>query len=288
MHVGNKRQKLLVLNLIKSRKHVLIHGKQGIGKTTFIQMLGKHYDVLEFNTSKINPDQLPRLDAIMSRSFENKKRIVFFDEIDSVKSEKINNAIVSFLSQDKVPIVLVANYLDKISKKITSNENVQIVKFERPTADEIQALLERKTSDKVLINKAIKLSGGDVRQALSIINGSEGYDEKKIYSSSKLASLLFSSKNRNSLFEALKEGEEDGKNSLFTILVYLSYNIFRFSNSASSMVNNLEILSMADMMLYKFSKNEYLDAMLAYCITPGEKSLKMNYPVNKNEHKSQG
>lgn len=278
MHIGNKNEKISILNRLLSRQHVLIHGKQGIGKTSFVRLFNKAFDILEFNTSRIDYDHVPRVDTLESRTFDNKNRVVFFDEIDCVKSEKLNEVMIKYLNQHKFPVVLVANYIDKIHITVREHPNVEIYQFTPPTSNEMRALLETKTSDVNAINKAIKIARGDVRQALKILVGSHGYETRTKISTSRLATMVASSKNRESVYRIVKNGEKTNENSLFTLIIYLSYNIFNINENSNDVLNNVELLSMLNTMLYKFSRNDYAVSLLSYCFKPGRRTIRMQYP----------
>lgn len=288
MHIGNKQEKNDVINRVKSRKHCLIYGIQGVGKTSFVRMFNRYYNVIEIDASKMDAELPYTYSELISKSFNNKNRIIFLDEVDHVKSEIVINFIVKLLEQNMVPVILACNFLSQVKKSIKENENIKNIKFKIPSKNELKKLLSLHSNDETLIKIALKTFKGDVRQALLILKGSEGYTEDEDFSNINIAKFVIASKNRDRVFEILervsKKKKKQGSNksrSLFSIFAYTSFNILKNNDDLVDLINNAEALSIADKMLYKCSDNKYITSIMAYGINGNKKFSKMKYPYIK-------
>ena len=192
IHLGNYEQKNEIINVIRSfdvisdgrteyrlRKHAIIYGDTGVGKTSFLKMLRKYYEVIEINASNTRTfDAIAEEVQGISRigSLLGKERIIFFDEVDSMAKSGYdfvyniiapskNNIEASFARikkeepsasdkkafhemkvalsmRSRYTIILACNEISKVPDRIKKNDRVRAFIFDPPETFEIEALLE--------------------------------------------------------------------------------------------------------------------------------------------------
>lgn len=131
--VGNNESKQAFLIWLKpwiegrqsKQKVVMLYGPPGIGKTLLVEVAAEQYgfDLIEMNAGDlVNAESVKRIAGFASRnegilSFTrtgetSSKRLILFDEIDSIegaKAQDIINTMLEIIDNSRYPIVLIAN-----------------------------------------------------------------------------------------------------------------------------------------------------------------------------------
>lgn len=186
MIIGNEAARREFLEWLKNWKRgdkaVLLLGPPGIGKNTSVYAAARKlgYYVIELNASDIRTkDALNKKlgTSLYAANLFDEKRMVLFDEIDGLYGREDYGGmeyIIELLDKPPVPIVLTANdesneNILKLSKKVVS------IKFQKVPLRLIEIYLkhicekEGKHVDKRVLQKIVERSGGDVRNAINML-----------------------------------------------------------------------------------------------------------------------
>ncbi|MBU0757919.1 MAG: replication factor C large subunit [Nanoarchaeota archaeon] len=118
-------QLVQALNNFKPGKAILLHGKQGTGKTSSVHAYAEQNDLemIELNASDLrNADAINSLigNAIKQQSLFSKSKIILVDEVDGIAGRQDRGglpAIVKLIEQSTFPVVITAN--DTTDKKFS-------------------------------------------------------------------------------------------------------------------------------------------------------------------------
>ena len=121
-----EKLKNYIQNYKKGQKALLIHGGQGVGKTSSVYALANEldYEIIEVNASDLrNADSInQRLGAgIFQKSLFGKIKLILVDEIDGLAGREDRGgvgAIAALINKSCFPIVLTAN--NPWNKKLSS------------------------------------------------------------------------------------------------------------------------------------------------------------------------
>jgi len=212
--IGNKSAIKLTkqfVNDFPQTKALLYVGPPGTGKTTFALLLAeivkKPYSHL--NASIMKKKDIERFgDVIRHRSNYGERNIIILDEVDKLTKPQ-QKTVAKYIDKSSQPIIMIANYEDKLSKELTKRSIV--VYFNAPTKDEIRIRLNQITDDTELINN-IAERADTIRSALNMLESGVAYNTE--------AEIL-------SNWDALRYQVEDGvecyqKMSNSEIILYLS------------------------------------------------------------------
>lgn len=178
----------------KEIPHLLLHGTQGLGKTSLAKILA--YDVLGLTKSDvlyINASEKTGIDVIRSeimgfavaKSFDGNLKVVILDEVDGLSAAtsgvgktSAQQALRNVMEEcsHNVRFILTTNYLNKVSKPLISR--CVDIKFDRPPLKAIVVrLLEiaRKEhiivpeDQKVALAKLAQFAYPDIRKTIQLL-----------------------------------------------------------------------------------------------------------------------
>jgi len=185
--VGNENIKNILKSFtIENTPNLLFCGKPGVGKTTAVYIIARQFYGEEYlaNVLEINSSDERGIDTIRTKikmfcktlSVDGKKKLLILDEADSMTSdsqhalrrviEKYNNNII---------FAFTANYKNKIIEPLLSR--LKIFELKPLTEDDIKTILkkiidiEKLTISENDLNKISKLSYGDLRKAINMLQG---------------------------------------------------------------------------------------------------------------------
>ncbi|MFH1589524.1 MAG: replication factor C large subunit [archaeon] len=184
------RLKSYVENYKKGMKPLLLHGPQGVGKTSSVHALANemNYEIIEVNASDLrNADSINSVlgAAINQQSLFAKKKLILVDEIDGLAGREDRGgvaAINKLIADSSFPIVLVAN--DPYKKNIvTLRKKCELQEFHGLAYNSIVSHLKEicqleqiDTNDEALTSLARSV-GGDLRAAINDLQ-SFSYNKK--------------------------------------------------------------------------------------------------------------
>lgn len=148
-------------------KAILYQGPPGTGKTTLAILLAKSqkipYEVV--NASNLRKESAMRVGGnLMMASLMGKTRLTILDECDRL-DKRTQATLAKYVKNSKQPIVITANYPDKISK--TLKYLCISVNFNKPTKDEIYNRLKKISELDDSILREISEKSDTIRTALN-------------------------------------------------------------------------------------------------------------------------
>lgn len=188
---------LTYLQQLKSKQdvpHLLLHGCQGLGKTSLAKIIA--YDVLGLTRNDvlyINASEKTGIDVIrneimgfsMAKSFSGNTKIVILDEVDGLSSvtsgvgktsaQQALRNVMEECSQN-VRFILTTNYINKVSKPLASR--CVDIKFDKPPLAAIVKRLiqiihneniEVPADQKPIIGKLVQFTYPDIRKTIQYL-----------------------------------------------------------------------------------------------------------------------
>ncbi|MFH1209551.1 MAG: replication factor C large subunit [archaeon] len=221
---------------VLKKKHVLIYGDIGTGKTCSVYALAREldYEIFELNASDYrNKEQIESLIGSSSQqlSLFKKGKIILIDEIDglNIKDRGGLQALIGLLDKSAYPIVIIGNDIWD-SKFSLLRRKCDVIEFNRLKDLDIFNILKEiskkediKVGDKVL-NLISKNSRGDARAAindLEIMNIDTLRERKEHIL--EILKLIFKSKDVNLILKRFSNSDDD----LDEIMLWLEENIPR-------------------------------------------------------------
>jgi replication factor C subunit 1 len=182
-------------NGIPPLRGLLISGPPGIGKTTTIHLISKHfgYSITEYNASDSrSASMLKGLFALGIRRM--KKELIIMDEVDGLSERGGVGEIAGIIKKTNIPLICICN---EKPPKLKPLANVcQEIKFNRPVKSTIaNAILEIAKKENIKISKydlelLCEQNGNDIR---AILNGLDFYNGGEICNKDPLLRMdLFS------------------------------------------------------------------------------------------------
>jgi GTPase SAR1 family protein len=309
-------------------KHILIHGYPGVGKTSFIHRLKRWFDVIEVNASDTRT--LSQIAGILTgagkmTSLSSREQIVVFDEMDNMAKSGVDfllsligpsiaeyeriitesggqptvalkKLLIASSHRSRLHIIMLCNYIDKVSMDIRTNDRVKVLEFSRPDSVEIETLLQLFVSrywddpdqqeyDESLMPSPERVKQvatechGDVRVALSMLLGGDSYGVDEDTRPLDYTALLFVSSKRDELFESLIDDDI----SPTTICSYVAYNIPRFYDTASEIDAAFTTVQRAETLKYK-ADARYIWGVLVFGLPLSKYvTIRPQYPPRKKD-----
>lgn len=256
--------------LIEEKKHSLIYGPTGIGKTAAVYIIADllEMELIELNASSLrNKENIENIIGNSSKqaSLFKKGKIILIDEIDSISSKDRGfiSSITEMLKISKFPIVMVANNL---WSNILYNlrKKVNVIEFKKPNQISVMKILEnicKNENLKYSETELKKLSHNyDIRSSIndlelySVINKEldiKEIDERDIKESIFNAlKLIFKSKDFLLAYKALENVNED----LNTCMLWLDENIPIEYKKNEDIIKAYDKLSKADIFSNRIKK----------------------------------
>ncbi|MFH1770983.1 MAG: replication factor C large subunit [archaeon] len=179
-NTATEKLRAYVQNYRKGIKPLLIHGPQGVGKTSAVHALANelNYEIIEVNASDIrNAEGINSVlgAAINQQSLFGNKKIILVDEIDGLAGKQDRGgvqAINALISKSEFPIVLAAN--DVYKKNIASlRKKCELQEFHGLAYPSIVKRLkeiceiENIKADEEALTSLARSVGGDMRAAIN-------------------------------------------------------------------------------------------------------------------------
>ncbi|MBU2634361.1 MAG: replication factor C large subunit [Nanoarchaeota archaeon] len=250
---------------VLEKKHVLIYGDIGIGKTSSVYALANDLDheILEVNASDYrNKDQIESLIGNSSQqlSLFNKSKIILVDEIDglNIKDRGGLQALIKLLEKSVYPIVIVGNDIWD-SKFNLLRRKCELIGYSKLKSFEILSILKNiSEKENIEVNNEFLMEivnncNGDIRAAindLQILNVDDLRERKEtIFNTLK---LVLKSKDFNLILQKFGNCESN----LDEIMLWLEENIAKeYSNN--DLMKAYDNLSKADVFRGRIRKWQY-------------------------------
>lgn len=184
--IGQKQVKQVVSKYLKNNdinkmQHLLFSGRAGVGKTTLSRVIKNHFygsgkteNYAEFNASDERGidfirEKVKRMASI--RTIKNKRRIIFFDEMDNLTKEaQLAMRMIIESYEKNVLFIFSCNYPSKVEDAILSR--FMHLQFTEVSSKAIYGLLKGIVEKEVItitddeLKSISENSQGDVRRAI--------------------------------------------------------------------------------------------------------------------------
>jgi len=285
----------------KKVKAVILYGPPGCGKTSAALALAaeKGWDVVELNASdKRSAEALKRIagHASESETFTKQRRLIILDEADNIHGSEDRGgakALYEILKRSEQPIILIANELHKINKRL--REQCKIIPFRRLSENAIFNVLRRISTaehlniDENTLRAIARNAKGDLRSAINDLQAtaySAETDTTLAVATRDTAETIFS------VLDKIFRGSD--AETAFSSLLNLDMTpeeIERWIYENAHDAFSLKCLCLADIFLRRtqdtgnFRLWKYATSMLA-CIAQHEKERRRNF-VRGNEYRKE-
>ena len=281
----------------KKAKAVILYGPPGCGKTSAALALAeeKGWDVVELNASdKRSAEALKRIagHASESETFTKQRRLIILDEADNIHGSEDRGgakALYEILKRSEQPIILIANELHKINKRL--REQCKIIPFRRLSENAIFNVLRRISAaehlniDENTLLEIARNAKGDLRSAINDLQATAYSTETALAVATRdTAETIFS------VLDKIFRGSD--AETAFSSLLNLDMTpeeIERWIYENAHDAFSLKCLCLADIFLRRtqdtgnFRLWKYATSMLA-CIAQHEKERRRNF-VRGNEYR---
>ncbi|UYZ40101.1 MAG: replication factor C large subunit [Candidatus Methanospirare jalkutatii] len=281
----------------KKVKAVILYGPPGCGKTSAALALAaeKGWDVVELNASdKRSAEALRRIagHASESETFTKQRRLIILDEADNIHGSEDRGgakALYEILKRSEQPIILIANELHKINKRL--REQCKIIPFRRLSENAIFNVLRRISAaehlniDENTLREIARNAKGDLRSAINDLQATAYSTETALAVATRdTAETIFS------VLDKIFRGSD--AETAFSSLLNLDMTpeeIERWIYENAHDAFSLKCLCLADIFLRRtqdtgnFRLWKYATSMLA-CIAQHEKEKRRNF-VRGNEYR---
>jgi DNA polymerase III delta prime subunit len=265
-NAGNLDRKKEIIIRILHNEHVLICGREGTGKTSFVKGLKFRNRIFHYFERYLNVDfKASNFASIfyISNVFMQ-RRIIVLDNFDTIeqKSQKI---ISEYIKKSVYPVVVICNNLEKVVDTI--KEFAYIYRFDTINFDDFKKLIGYwKINGMVKAEKdlnnlyAIFASDGNIRRLMNNYMDYENQTSagKEEISAKKLASMIMGIKNDVDMFKILKENEYKIK----TIIEYINVSLGSYYSSLRKIEIASDILSYINTILFESSNIDYIIGLL--------------------------
>jgi len=257
------RKKEIILHILQN-EHVLIHGKEGTGKTSFIKGLKfknvsvhhfEKYTNVDFKSSKF-------IAIFYIKNVFLQKRIIVLDSFDTIdiKNQKI---ISEYIKKSMFPVVIICNDLNKIIDSIKNI--VHIFQFETISFDDFKKLIQYWKNNSVIkiekdLNNLFRIFDGDIRRLMNnyMVYENQISASNNEISAKKLAVMIMNVKNDAEIFKILKENTYKIK----TIIEYINVSLYSFYSSLKKIETASNILSFINTIIFESSNTDYIIGLL--------------------------
>jgi replication factor C large subunit len=301
--VGNEDSRLLValwLSEWKPRaKAALLMGPPGTGKTTFVNLLARAngMNLVDLNASDVRTKEMLRKrmgEAMTTVSLFGERSLIFLDEVDGLAGRSDYGAvefIKESVKESQNPIVMAANDPDSDEIRKLSSSCLS-VRFRPPPPREVEMYLREVTRGEGLevdeegLRSCVIEAGGDVRQAINLLQGSQGqrrreggrYKDKDVSVSEAF----------NGFFGAADKEEAAGflralSLSAFEKVREVQRSVVKSGLPPPEMAKALEVVSNADLLIGKMMKSgewrmlRYLDRLFVEELYPVVRGRAVKY-----------
>jgi len=256
--IGNSLQINAIRDFLKRWEHgraLFLFGPTGTGKTIAIRLIAKELDYQIFESHADDERTNRTKDKLISISKQEgmlyKKRIILFDEAESIESTKILGEIIA---ESMHPVVIIGeNPYDR--KFFGIRKYLKIVKFQKPGEKEIFEFLikickhEGVEIEKRDINQLARMCNGDIRSALidleilKILGNIKGIEHREqVYDIFNLLKIIFKSTSIKNIRTAL-----DNCESPENLIAWIEENITNEFHRMEDIANAYNYLSKADL-----------------------------------------
>jgi len=163
--IGNMDVVSIAMNFIETwiidrpmKQILILAGKNGIGKTTLPIVLANEYrlDWFRFNASenRTHKELQGFKRECLTKTFSRKKKIMILDEFDYAHKTAKTTGLKWIIENTRHPIFVTVNDIRSIPyESIRKRADVMILRFESPTNNEIQIVLNRIAKAEKIENK---------------------------------------------------------------------------------------------------------------------------------------
>ena len=200
--IGNEEARLAISvwlsNWKPGAKAALLVGPPGTGKTTLVNLLAKErgMNLVDLNASDVRTKEKLKNrmgEAMSTVSLFGERSLIFLDEVDGLAGRSDYGAvefIKESVKESQNPIVMAANDPDSDEVKKLSSFSVP-VRFRPPPPREVEMYLREIAQGEGLAVKdedlraCVRDAGGDVRQAINLLQSSQGASPRREDDSSR-------------------------------------------------------------------------------------------------------
>jgi replication factor C large subunit len=247
-------------------KPALLYGPIGVGKSRLAEIIGNELGLEIIRITDENIDQGKNI-AQSSSLFGNKKLVVF-DDVDSIKNIKV---VPEILEVARNPVLLITS--DFESKRLaTIKKHAEKFMMRKPMTVSVAKLLEKISVsecievDKTTLTEIAEKSGGDIRSAVSDLEAAAG-GKKKIAKSDldvlgsrdvstdiykTLAAILMKKDIKESL-QSIYDVDEQPQN----VLLWIDENLPTVYKGSAEIEKAYHYLSRADVFIGRIQSKQY-------------------------------
>lgn len=273
--VGHDEEIKMIENAIMRNKHVLLHGKPGVGKTSSARLaitrsgrIMRMVNISDKRTSSLLSEVLYGSHLTSSRN------VYLFDEVDNF-DWRSHAYFLKTLKEAKVSIIMTCNNLSGISKGTLKwiKKNCEVIPMKPPSKRDAQEFLDTKFPNHH--DDLEELYDPDFRVFIrNILYGKcESGKEKEKIDLSRLLGALVMEKKWAKRIGAVESCDDP----LMWAITWLDYNAPFITRSSGMLVDFLDKVSRIDRWIIRTSP-VYTGKMFAALPVPGRKT-KLRFPA---------